>query len=300
MTDQIGTDAIEPRRQAQIGAKAVLGSLLRHKLAVIGIVIIFSLFSMAIFAPYLTPYHPEEPDFYNILKGPSKQHWLGTDDLGRDLFSRIVYGARVSMTIGFSCTVFSLILGTCLGLIAGFKKGIVDQIIMRVVDMIMVFPGLIFVLALAAAIGPGMKNIVIAITLFGWAIFARITRGQVLSVREEPYVEAARANGASDLRIMFKYVLPNSMAPLIVAAALALGGAVGIESGAAFLGIGVQPPTPSWGRELRVGYSYLATAPLFSIAPGALITAAVLAFTLLGDGLRDALDPRFRGLGKKL
>jgi len=255
---------------------------------------------MAIFAPYLTPYDPEEPDFYSVLKGPSKKHWLGTDDLGRDLLSRIVYGARVSMTVGLACTVFSLILGTCLGLLAGFKKGILDQIIMRTVDMIMVFPGLIFVLVLAAAIGPGMKNIIIAITLFGWTGFARIIRGQVLSVREEPYVEAARATGASDLRIMFKYVLPNSMAPLIVTAALALGGAVAVESGAAFLGIGVQPPTPSWGRELRIGYSYLTTAPLFSMVPGALITAAVLAFTFLGDGLRDALDPRIRGEGKKL
>jgi len=304
MNDSINTETIEPRRQAQIGFTAVLRTLFSHKLAVIGMVIIISLLSMAIFAPYLTSYDPIEPDFYNTLKGPSKEHWLGTDDLGRDLFSRIVYGARVSMTVALACTIFSIIAGTCLGLLAGFKKGIVDQFIMRLVDMIMVFPSLIFVLILAAALGPGMGNIIIAITLFGWTVFARIIRGQVLSVREEPYVEAARAAGASDLRIMFKYVLPNSMAPVIVTAALALGGAVAVESGAAFLGIGVQPPTPrptpSWGRELRVGYAYLTTVPLFSVAPGTLITAAILAFTFLGDGLRDAFDPRIRGEGKKL
>jgi ABC-type dipeptide/oligopeptide/nickel transport system permease subunit len=300
MNDSISSGTVEPRRQAQIGFKAVIRTLLGHKLAVIGMIIIMSLFSMAIFAPFLTSYDPIEPDFYNTLKGPSKEHWLGTDDLGRDLFSRIVYGARISMTVALACTIFSIILGTCLGLLAGFKKGIADQVIMRLVDMIMVFPGLIFVLLLAAALGPGMGNIIIAITLFGWTAFARVIRGQVLSVREEPYVEAARAAGASDLRIMFKYVLPNSMAPIIVMAAMALGGSVAIESGAAFLGIGVQPPTPTWGRELRVGYAYLTTAPLFSIAPGTLITAAILAFTFLGDGLRDALDPRIRGEGKKL
>jgi len=300
MNDSIPVGAVEPRRQSQIGFKAIVRTLLSHKLAVIGMIIIISLFSMAIFAPYLTSYDPIEPDFYNTLQGPSKEHWLGTDDLGRDLFARIVYGARVSMTVALACTIFSIIAGTCLGLLAGFKKGIVDQIIMRLVDMIMVFPGLIFVLLLAAALGPGMGNIIIAITLFGWTGFARIIRGQVLSVREEPYVEAARAAGASDLRIMFKYVLPNSLAPIIVTGALALGGAVAVESGAAFLGIGVQPPTPTWGRELRVGYSYLTTVPLFSIAPGVLITAAILAFTFLGDGLRDAFDPRIRGEGKKL
>jgi len=300
MAETMDTEAVDPRRQAEIGFKAVFRTLLGHKLAVIGGIITILLFSMAIFAPWLTSYDPIEPDFYHTLQGPSKEHWLGTDDLGRDLFARIVYGARVSMTVGMACTLFSLVFGSCMGLLSGFKGGTIDQVIMRVVDSIMVFPGLLFVLILSAAIGPGMKSIIIAISIFGWAGFARVIRGQVLSVREEPYVEAARALGASDLRIMFKYVLPNSLAPMIVMGALGLGAAVGMESGAAFLGIGVQPPTPSWGRELRIGYSYLTTAPLFSIAPGVLITAAILAFTFLGDGLRDAMDPRIRGEGKKL
>jgi ABC-type dipeptide/oligopeptide/nickel transport system permease subunit len=248
----------------------------------------------------LAPYDPNEPDFFNILKGPSAKHWLGTDDLGRDLLSRVIYGARVSMTVGIGCTVFSLAFGTFMGVLSGYKGGAWDMIIMRLVDMIMIFPGFMFVLILAAALGPGMINIIIAISLFGWAGAARLIRGQVLAVRENTYVEAAKVAGASNTRIMFKYILPNSIAPMIVAAALGLGGAVGMEAGAAFLGIGIQPPTPSWGRELRIGYTYLTTSPLYSLAPGMMITLAIMAFIILGDGLRDALDPRIRGEGKKM
>jgi ABC-type dipeptide/oligopeptide/nickel transport system permease subunit len=163
-----------------------------------------------------------------------------------------------------------------------------------------IFPGFMFILIMAAALGPGMKNIIIAISLFAWAGPARLIRGNVLAVREMPFVEAARASGATNTRIMFKYVLPNCLAPMIVAASLGLGGAVGLEAGAAFLGIGVQPPTPSWGSELRTGYAYLTTVPLYSVAPGLMITMAIMAFIMLGDGLRDALDPRIRGEGKKV
>ncbi|MBW1710718.1 MAG: ABC transporter permease [Deltaproteobacteria bacterium] len=296
----VTTEEFEPRRKSNVGFLAIVRTLFKHRLSLVGIVIIVFMFSLAIFAPVLAPYDPLEQDLDNVLKGPSIKHWLGTDDLGRDLLSRVIYGAQVSMTVGVACTVFSLIVGTFLGLLAGFKGGKTDQIIMRLVDMVMIFPGFIFILILAAALGPGMINIIIAISLFGWAGAARIIRGNVLSTREEPYVDAARAAGASQWRIMFKHVLPNSAAPMIVAAALGIGGAVGMEAGAAFLGIGVQPPTPSWGRELRIGYTYLATVPLFSIAPGMLITLAILAFTFLADGLRDALDPRIRGEGKKM
>lgn len=299
MAEASATETLEPRRTPHVGFKAVIRTLLKHKLALTGIIIILLLFGMAIFAPLLAPYPPNETDFYNVLKGPSGKHWLGTDDLGRDLLSRIIYGSRVSMTVGIACTVFSLMIGIMLGLLSGFKGGITDQIIMRLVDMIMIFPGLIFVLVLTAALGAGIKNVIIAITLFGWVGVARLMRGQVLAIREQPYVDAVRAAGASQWRIMLKYIMPNSIAPLIVAAALGLGGAVGLEAGTAFLGIGVQPPTPSWGRALRTGYTYLTTVPLFSIAPGALITLAILGFILLGDGLRDALDPRIRGEGKK-
>jgi len=290
----------EERRTSQVGFKALVRTLLRHKVSRFGLICISLLILMAILAPVLAPYHYNDQDLYNVLKGPSKQHWLGTDNVGRDLLSRILYGARVSMTVATFATLGAIALGVIIGLIAGFKGGIVDNVIMRTTDTFMVFPGLIFVLIMAAALGPGIKNVIIAIILFGWTGSARIIRGQVFTVREEPYVEAAKAAGASEWRVMFKHVLPNSIAPMIVVTALAMGGAVGMEAGAAFLGIGVQPPTPSWGRALRTGYTYLERVPLFSIAPGALITLAILSFTLVGDGLRDALDPRIRGEGKKI
>jgi len=301
MTEQTANiESIEPRRMSQVGFKAIVRALLKHKLSRVGLVIIILLFSMAIFAPLLAPYNPNEQDLYHVLQGPSKKHWLGTDNVGRDLLSRVIYGARISMSASVIATAFSAAIGVILGLIAGYRGGWVDQIIMRLTDTFMVIPGLVFVLVMASALGPGIKNVIIAIILFTWPGFARIIRGQVLSVRELPYVEAARASGSSGMRIMFKHLLPNSIAPIIVAAAISLGMAVGIEAGAAFLGVGVQPPTPSWGKALRVGYSYLERVPLFSIAPGVLITAAVLAFTLVGDGLRDALDPRLRGEGKTI
>ena len=290
----------EERRTSQVGFKALVRTLLRHKVSRFGLICISLLILMAILAPVLAPYHYNDQDLYNVLKGPSKKHWLGTDNVGRDLLSRILYGARVSMTVATFATLGAIALGVIIGLIAGFKGGLVDNIIMRTTDTFMVFPGLIFVLIMAAALGPGIKNVIIAIIIFGWTGSARIIRGQVFTVREEPYVEAAKAAGASEWRVMFKHVLPNSIAPMIVVTALAMGGAVGMEAGAAFLGIGVQPPTPSWGRALRTGYTYLERVPLFSIAPGVLITLAILSFTLVGDGLRDALDPRIRGEGKKI
>lgn len=300
MTAPSTIEEIEPRRLSQVGFRAIVRALLKHKLSRVGLVIIVLLFLMAIFAPLLAPYHPNEQDLYNVLQGPSKKHWLGTDNVGRDLLSRVIYGARISMSVSVIATGFSAAIGVIVGLIAGYRGGVIDQVIMRITDTFMVIPGLVFVLIMASALGPGIKNVVIAIILFTWPGFARIIRGQVLSVRELPYVEAARASGSSGVRIMFKHLLPNSLAPVIVASALSLGMAVGIEAGAAFLGVGVQPPTPSWGKALRTGYSYLERVPLFSFAPGLLITLAVLSFTLVGDGLRDALDPRLRGEGKKM
>jgi len=300
MTAPSTLEGVEPRRLSQVGFRAIVRALLKHKLYRVGLVIIVLLFLMAIFAPLLAPYHPNEQDLYNVLQGPSKKHWLGTDNVGRDLLSRVIYGARLSMSVSVIATAFSAAIGVIVGLIAGYRGGVIDQVIMRITDTFMVIPGLVFVLIMASALGPGIKNVVIAIILFTWPGFARIIRGQVLSVRELPYVEAARASGSSGVRIMFKHLLPNSLAPVIVASALSLGMAVGIEAGAAFLGVGVQPPTPSWGKALRTGYSYLERVPLFSFAPGLLITLAVLSFTLVGDGLRDALDPRLRGEGKKI
>jgi len=293
-------EPIEPRRISRIGAKAIIRGVFKHKLSRAGIVIIFLLTFMAVFAPFLAPYNPNTQDLYQVLTGPSAAHWLGTDNVGRDLLSRIIYGSRVSMAVGILSTFFSAFVGVVIGLLAGYKGGIVDMILMRIVDTFMCIPWLPFVLVLAAALGPGLKNIVIALSFLGWTGFCRIMRGQVLMVRELPYVEAAKAAGASGFRIMFKHLFPNCLAPIIVAVTITLGAFIMVESAMAFFGLGVQPPTASWGKELRTGYAYLETVPFFSIAPGIMITLAVLAFNFLGDGLRDSLDPRLRGEGKKI
>jgi ABC-type dipeptide/oligopeptide/nickel transport system permease subunit len=289
-----------PRRASKVGVWAVMRAVLSHKVSCMGIVIILLLVLMAIFAPLLAPYDPNEQDLYRVLEGPTRAHLLGTDDVGRDLLSRVIYGSRVSLFIGVTATVFSATIGILIGLVAGYKGGITDMIIMRITDTFMCIPGLVFLLVLAATMGAGIHNIIIAVTVLGWTAFARIIRGQVLVVRELPFVEAAHAAGASELRVMFRHLLPNSIAPIIVTASLAVGFNIMLESAAAFFGLGVQPPTPSWGKALRVGYSYLEIVPLFSIAPGLMITLAILAFNLLGDGLRDALDPRLRGEAKKI
>lgn len=290
---------IEPRHISQVGLSAIGRALLRHKLARIGVAIIVLLTCMAVFAPLLAPFDPNEQDLYNVLSGPSQKHWLGTDNVGRDLLSRVIYGSRVSMLVGVVATSLSASIGVLVGLVAGYRGGKVDMIVMRITDTFMCIPGLVFVLVMAAALGPGINNVIYAIVALGWCGFARIIRGQVLSVREQPFVEAARAIGTGGFRIMFRHLLPNSLAPIIVAATITLGGTIMMEASAAFLGLGVQPPTASWGKELRTGYTYLERVPLFSIAPGLLITAAVLSFNFVGDGLRDALDPRLRGEGKK-
>jgi len=299
MNDEI-IDQVQPRRASRIGLWAVTKAILKHKVSCAGVVIITLLVLMAVFAPFLAPHNPNEQNLYHVLEGPSRKHLLGTDDVGRDLLSRVIYGSRISLLVGVAATIFAAVIGVILGLIAGYKGGIVDMVIMRITDTFMCIPGLILLLVMAAALGPGLHNIIIAISLIGWTGFARIIRGQVLMVRELPYIEASNAAGASGFRIMFRHLLPNSMAPIIVAASMTIGGVIMLESAAAFLGLGVQPPTPSWGKELRIGYSYLEVVPLFSIAPGLLITLAILAFNFLGDGMRDALDPRLRGQGKKI
>jgi ABC-type dipeptide/oligopeptide/nickel transport system permease subunit len=275
----------------------LLRAVAEHRLASVGLGIIALLCFIAVFAPLLAPYNPYDQDLYGVLAAPSSAHWLGTDNLGRDLFSRLLYGARVSLFVGIVSSALSAALGVAIGLFAGFKGGVIDAIIMRVTDAFLCFPPLIFILAMSAALGPGLQNVMLSFALFGWTGFARVTRGQVLQIRELPYIEAARAIGMSPYRIMRRHVLPNAVAPILVAITITIGSAILIESGVSFLGLGVQPPTASWGKELRIGFTYLETAPLFSLAPGLMITLAVVAFNFVGDGLRDALDPRLRGAG---
>jgi ABC-type dipeptide/oligopeptide/nickel transport system permease subunit len=275
-----------------------LRAVARHRLASAGLVIIALLVFIAIFAPLLAPYSPTQQDLYRVLAPPSRVHLLGTDNLGRDLLSRLLYGARVSLFVGVVSSLVSALIGVPVGLIAGFRGGVVDAIIMRVTDAFLCFPPLVFILAMSAALGPGLENVMMSFALFGWTGFARITRGQVLQVRELPFIEAARSVGVPRMRIMFRHVLPNVAAPVLIALTVSIGIAILIESGVSFLGLGVQPPTASWGKELRVGFTYLAAAPLFAIAPGVMISLAIISFNFVGDGLRDALDPRLRGANR--
>jgi len=288
-------DALIAPPAARSPSAALLRAIARHRLARFGLVVIALLCFLAIFAPVLAPYSPYDQDLYRVLAPPSAVHWLGTDNLGRDLFSRILYGARVSLFVGIGSTALSAALGVTIGLFAGFRGGMIDAAIMRVTDAFLCFPPLIFILAMSAALGPGLQNVMLSFAIFGWTGFARITRGQVLLVRELPFVEAARSVGVPSRRIMMRHVLPNILAPILIAITITVGTAILVESGVSFLGLGVQPPTASWGKELRVGFTYLEAAPLFAIAPGLMISLAVIAFNFVGDGLRDALDPRLRG-----
>jgi len=287
-------------RSSRRRRKSLLHTILTHKMACVGLAIIIGMICMAVFAPFLAPHDPNNQDLYHVLEGPSAKHLLGTDDVGRDLLSRVIYGARISLFIGIVSTFLSALLGCTLGLISGYKGGIADMVIMRITDTFMCLPVMVILLVIVAVMGPGVQNIIIAISILTWTTFARLMRGQVLYVRELPFVEAAHAAGASEIRIMLKDILPNAMAPIIVAVTITLGRHIMLESIATFLGLGVQPPTPTWGKALRVGYSYLEIVPLYSIAPGLMITLAVLGFNFFGDGLRDALDPRLRGEGSTL
>ncbi len=268
--------------------------LRRNRLAMAGLVVIIVLMLVAVSAPYIAPYDPYKQSLDDQLKPPSREYPLGTDDLGRDIASRIIYGSRISLSVGFVAEAISLAIGVTLGAISGYFGGGVDNVIMRITDMMFAFPDLLFAIAIMFALGPGIYNVFIALGIVGWAGMARLVRGQVLAVRGREFVEAAKAVGESDLRIIAKHVLPNCLAPIIVSVTLGIPGAIMAEAGLSFLGLGAQPPTPSWGQMISIGKGYLRFAPWFSVYPGLAIMITVLAFNLFGDGLRDALDPRLR------
>jgi len=265
----------------------------------IGIVVIMSL--AAILAPLLARQSPITIDLAHLLQRPSAQHWLGTDIQGRDIWSRLVYGARVSLTVGLISQGIALALGVTLGLIAGFYGKWVDEIVMRLADVTLAFPTLLLLIAMVAALQPSEGVVFATIGIVGWAGMARIVRGQVLVVRQLEYIQAIRALGAGDLRIMVRHVLPNVIAPVVIAATLGVAGAIMAEAALSFLGLGVPPPAPSWGSMIADGrdLEQLRRAPWTSVFPGIAIGAAVLGFNLLGDALRDALDPRQHYRAKK-
>jgi peptide/nickel transport system permease protein len=284
-TDRLTTKPVSQTRET-------IQALLANKLAVAGLVVLGLLIIVGIFGKALAPYGLNDIDIPNRLSGPSALHWFGTDNLGRDTLTRILIAARVSLQVGFIAVGFALVVGVPIGLIAGYYRGAVDSVLMRLMDILFSFPAILLAIAILAVLGPNVTNAMIAIGIVYTPIFARITRGSVLVVSEEVYVRAARSLGASNRRILFRHILPNVAAPIIVQTTLSLAFAILSEAALSFLGLGVQPPNPAWGRMLADGRDYFQQNPWMGIFPGLAILVTVMAFNFVGDGLRDALDPK--------
>ena len=267
----------------------------RNKLAVAGGIIVAFLFFVAILAPFVSPYDPNDIDRKHILEPPGIQHPLGTDDLGRDVLSRMIWGSQISLSVGFVAVGISVVMGMIFGSLSGYYGGWMDRIIMRFIDIMLSVPTFFLILAVIAFIGSSIWNIMIIIGITSWMGVARLVRAEFLSLKEREYVLAARAVGASNMRIIFRHIMVNSLAPVLVSAVLGIAGAVLVESSLSFLGIGVQPPTPSWGNILTLGKDNMETAWWLSVFPGLAILITVLGYNLLGEGVRDALDPRLWG-----
>lgn len=270
----------------------------KNRLGLLGMGVVLALAVVALLAPLIAPYGPNDQNYGELLQPPGARHWMGTDELGRDVLSRVLYGARISLLAGAISVAVALGFGLPIGLCSGYYRGFLDEVIvMRLTDAMQAFPFLILALALAAALGPGFINAMVAVGIGFTPGFIRVVRAQVLAQREQDYVQAARAMGATDLRIMFLHILPNSLAPILVQASLAMAAAVIFEAGLSYLGLGTQPPTPSWGSMLKIAQGYLVQASWMAVWPGVAIFIAVMGFNLLGDGIRDMMDPRSRGDG---
>jgi peptide/nickel transport system permease protein len=260
--------------------------------AAVVIIVVFAL--LALFAPLIAPYDPLVQALGSRLEPPSTAHLLGTDQLGRDIASRLLYGARISLVIGLVVVLSAGIFGSVIGFVAGYAAGLVDEGLMRLTEVFLAFPPLILAMAIAGALGPSLTNAIIAIAAVTWAVYARLARGQVLALRRREFVEATRSVGASPTRIVFRHILPNAVAPLMIQASFDMGAAIIAAAGLSFIGFGAQPPTPEWGVMISEGRNFISTQPWLSLFPGLSILLAVGAFNLLGDGLRDVFDPRLR------
>ena len=285
-----GTDL--PAGIATAARPHTLRRLLRRPSAAVGLAIIVAFIGVALFAPWISPYDPVATDFAAVRKAPSAAHWLGTDEIGRDVLSRVIFGARASLLAGVVSVLISLAIGVPTGLIAGYAGGIADMLISRMTDALLACPFLILAIALAAFLGPSLENAMIAIGISATPAFIRLARGTTLAVKAEEYILAARAIGNPPWRIALRHVLPNIVPPLLVQATLATAAAVIAEASLSFLGLGQQPPEPSWGSMLNTAKNYIDNAPWMALWPGLSIFLLVLSFNLVGDGLRDALDPR--------
>lgn len=280
-------------QQSQISERRrIWRRFVRYRPGLIGLAIIGVLVIMAVFAPLIAPHPPEEINTSLRGAGPSAEYWLGNDDIGRDILSRLIYGSRIALIVGLGATAIAVTIGVTVGATAGYFGGRVDFLLSRLVDTLMSFPLLALLLTLSAVFGPSLRNVVVVIGLTVWATYARLVRAEVLSIRERDFILAARASGAGDRRIIFRHIVPNALGPVIVIASLAIGGIIILESALSFLGLGVSRPTASWGTMLSDGREFIRNYPHIAIAPGIAITITVLSFNLVGDGLRDALDPR--------
>ena len=282
---------VQPRQAPRF---APLRDLIRQPAGLLGLCIVSLVVLAALFAPLLAPYDPAEQALLDALLPPSREHLLGTDEFGRDMLSRVVYGARASLQVGLFAIVASSVLGTVVGLIAGYQGGRVDEVLMRIMDALLSFPALMLALVINTILGTSLTNAIIAIAVVTLPGFARLARGSTLATREREFVQAARTIGAGDGRILGQHILPNILAPLIVNASNQVSAAIVTEGSLSFLGLGVQPPTPSWGSMLRTGYGYMDTSPWLALAPGLALMITVLGFNFLGDALQDLLDPRLR------
>ena len=291
MTLALPGDAVAAKTAAP-ARNRVLGKFLRNRSAVVGLGLVLFFTAAALLAPLIAPYDPIKTSFLTIRKPPSEVFWLGTDELGRDLLSRLMWGAQTSLLAGIVSVAMAAGLGVPLGLVAGYYGGLIDGAISRMTEALLAIPFLILAIALAAALGPSLTNAMVAIGLSAMPIFVRLTRGQVLSVKAEDFVEGARAIGLPNRWIIARYIFPNVLPPILVQATLTIATAIIAEASLSFLGLGQQPPAPSWGSMLNTAKNFLTQAPWMSLWPGAAIFLVVLGFNLLGDGLRDALDPR--------
>ncbi|MCX5720118.1 MAG: ABC transporter permease [Nitrospirae bacterium] len=264
----------------------------KNKLSVIGVVTVFLLITVSLCAPLIAPYNPTAIDVHNVLSPPDKQHLLGTDELGRDVLSRIIWGSRISLKVGFIAVGIAIMIGIVTGSIAGFYGGKVDALLMRFVDIMLAFPTFFLILAVIAILEPNIFTIMVVIGITSWMDVARLVRAEFLTLKETDFVSAAKAVGVSDKRLMFRHILPNALSPVFVAATFGVAGAILIESSLSFLGLGVQPPEPSWGNILTSGKDNIEVAWWLSLYPGLAILITVLSYNLVGEGLRDALDPR--------
>ena len=272
--------------------KVLFKRISKNKSALFGAGIIIIFFLLAIFGPMIAPFDPNKPVMANKLLPPNAEHWLGTDDKGRDILTRLLYGARISLSVGLISTILGAAIGITMGIVSGYYGKWIDNLIMRFCDILLAFPGILLALAIVSVLGASTVNVIIAVAFFAIPTFARIVRGSTLAVKKLEYIDAIKAMGASDIRIIFKHILPNILSPSIIQSTLYIASAIVTASSLSFLGMGTKPPTPEWGTMLAQGRSYIAQAPHITLFPGIAILIVVVGFNLFGDGLRDALDPK--------